>query len=63
MVVSWNFLILPLAIKVAWLALKYWDEPVRAWLTHRYDIRRGKYIDTHEWSTDPRRTRNQPPYA
>jgi hypothetical protein len=21
---------------VAWLALKYWDEPVRAWLTHRF---------------------------
>jgi len=34
------FLVLPLAITVAWLALKYWDEPVRASLTRRYGIKR-----------------------
>jgi peptidoglycan/LPS O-acetylase OafA/YrhL len=38
-VLIWIFLILPLAITVAWLALKYVDEPVRAWLTRRYAIR------------------------
>ena len=39
-VLSWICLVLPFAITVAWLALKYWDEPVRAWLTRRYGIRR-----------------------
>jgi len=34
------FLLLPFVIAVAWLALKYFDEPVRAWLTRRYGIRR-----------------------
>jgi peptidoglycan/LPS O-acetylase OafA/YrhL len=28
-------------IAVAWLALKYFDEPVRAWLTRRYGIKRA----------------------
>jgi hypothetical protein len=34
-VLTWIFLILTLtlAVAVAWLALKYVDEPVRAWLT------------------------------
>jgi peptidoglycan/LPS O-acetylase OafA/YrhL len=40
-VLIWIFLILPFAITVAWLALKYVDEPVRAWLTRRYGIRRA----------------------
>jgi peptidoglycan/LPS O-acetylase OafA/YrhL len=35
------FLLLPLVIAVAWLALKYFDEPVRAWLTRRYGIKRA----------------------
>jgi peptidoglycan/LPS O-acetylase OafA/YrhL len=40
-VLIWIFLILPFAITVAWLALRYVDEPVRAWLTRRYGIRRA----------------------
>jgi peptidoglycan/LPS O-acetylase OafA/YrhL len=40
-VLTWIFLVLPLAIVVAWLALKYVDEPVRAWLTRRYGIKRA----------------------
>ena len=39
-VLTWIFLVLPFAITVAWLALKYLDEPVRAWLTRRYGIKR-----------------------
>ena len=39
-VVIWIFLALPVVITVAWLALKYVDEPVRAWLTRRYGIKR-----------------------
>jgi peptidoglycan/LPS O-acetylase OafA/YrhL len=34
------FLLLPTVLAVAWLALKYFDEPVRAWLTSRYGIKR-----------------------
>jgi len=37
---GWILLVLPFAIAVAWLALKYWDEPVRAWLTRRYSTKR-----------------------
>jgi peptidoglycan/LPS O-acetylase OafA/YrhL len=40
-VLAWIFVVLPLVITVAWLALKYLDEPVRAWLTRRYDIKRA----------------------
>ena len=40
MVLTWIFLVLPFAITVAWIALKYLDEPVRAWLTRRYGIKR-----------------------
>jgi peptidoglycan/LPS O-acetylase OafA/YrhL len=40
-VLAWIFLVLPFAITVAWLALKYLDEPVRAWLTRRYGIKRA----------------------
>ena len=40
-VLAWIFVVLPLAITVAWLALKYLDEPVRAWLTRRYGIKRA----------------------
>ena len=32
----WIFSLIPLVILVAWIALKYFDEPVRAWLTRRY---------------------------
>ena len=34
------FLLLPFVIAVAWLALKYFDKPVRAWLTQRYGTKR-----------------------
>ncbi len=33
------FLTIPLVISLAWLNLKYFDEPVRAWLTGRYTIK------------------------
>lgn len=33
------FVVLPLVIFVAWLALKFYDEPLRAWLTRRYGIK------------------------
>jgi peptidoglycan/LPS O-acetylase OafA/YrhL len=33
------FVVLPLVIFVAWLALKFYDEPVRVWLTRRYGKR------------------------
>jgi peptidoglycan/LPS O-acetylase OafA/YrhL len=35
----WIFLLIPFVIFVAWIALKYFDEPVRAWLTRRYGIK------------------------
>ena len=38
---TWIFLLLPSVIFVAWLALKYFDEPVRAWLNGRYGIKRA----------------------
>jgi peptidoglycan/LPS O-acetylase OafA/YrhL len=34
------FLLIPFVILVGWLVLKYYDEPVRAWLTRRYGIKR-----------------------
>src|ERR1700728_3916396 len=40
----WIFLLIPFVIFVAWIALKYFDEPVRAWLTRRYGIKRGSSI-------------------
>ena len=33
--------ILPIVTFVAWIALKFYDEPVRAWLTRRYGIKRA----------------------
>src|SRR5277367_1356607 len=42
--VIWIFLLLPFVIFVAWFALKYFDEPVRAWLTRRYGIKRSSNI-------------------
>src|ERR1700761_1126549 len=33
-------LLLPFVVGVAWVALKYFDEPVRAWLTRRYGLKR-----------------------
>ena len=41
---TWIFLLIPFAIFVAWIALKYFDEPVRAWLTRRYGIKRSSSI-------------------
>lgn len=38
---TWILLLMPFVIFVAWLALKYFDEPVRAWLTRRYGIKRA----------------------
>ena len=40
-ILSWIFVVLPLVILVAWLFLKFFDEPVRAWLTSRYGIKRA----------------------
>jgi peptidoglycan/LPS O-acetylase OafA/YrhL len=36
------FGLIPFVILVAWLALKLYDEPARAWLTRRYGIRRAE---------------------
>jgi peptidoglycan/LPS O-acetylase OafA/YrhL len=36
---TWIFLLIPFQVTVAWLALKFFDEPVRAWLTRRYVIK------------------------
>src|SRR5271168_2404020 len=41
MLLTCIFLLLPFVIAVAWLVLKYFDEPVRAWLTRRYGIKRA----------------------
>jgi len=38
-IIFWIFVVLPLAISVAWFFLKFFDEPVRAWLTRRYGIK------------------------
>jgi len=42
----WIFLLIPFVIFVAWIALKYFNEPVRAWLTRRYGIRMTPCPDT-----------------
>jgi peptidoglycan/LPS O-acetylase OafA/YrhL len=52
-VLAWIFIVLPLAITVAWLALKYLDEPVRAWLTRRYGIKRAATQSPAEWPVAP----------
>jgi len=39
-IITGIFIVLPLAIVVAWLALKFYDEPVRAWLRHRCGAKR-----------------------
>jgi peptidoglycan/LPS O-acetylase OafA/YrhL len=38
-IIFWIFIVLPLAIVVAWFFLKFFDEPVRTWLTRRYGIK------------------------
>jgi len=38
-IIFWIFIVLPLAIAVAWFFLRFFDEPVRAWLTHHYGIK------------------------
>jgi len=40
-IIFWIFVVLPLVIAVAWFFLKFFDEPVRAWLTRRYGIKRA----------------------
>jgi hypothetical protein len=40
----WIFLLVPFVIFVAWIALKYFDEPVRAWLTRRCGIKPSSRI-------------------
>jgi peptidoglycan/LPS O-acetylase OafA/YrhL len=40
-IISWIFVVLPIVIVVAWFFLKVFDEPVRAWLTRRYGIKRA----------------------
>ena len=39
-IITGIFIVLLLAIVVAWIALKFYDEPVRAWLTRRYGVKR-----------------------
>lgn len=39
-IIAWIFAVLPVIIAVAWFFLKFFDEPVRAWLTQRYGIKR-----------------------
>lgn len=38
-IIFWILVELPIVIFVAWLFLKFFDEPVRAWLTRRYGIK------------------------
>jgi len=38
-ILAWIFVALPFVTFVAWLFLKFFDEPVRAWLTRRYGVR------------------------
>jgi peptidoglycan/LPS O-acetylase OafA/YrhL len=40
-IISWIFVVLPIVILVAWFFLKFFDEPVRAWLSRRYGIKRA----------------------
>ena len=40
----WILLLIPIVTLVAWIILKYFDEPVRAWLTRRYGIKRSSSI-------------------
>jgi peptidoglycan/LPS O-acetylase OafA/YrhL len=37
---TWICLLIPVVIFVAWLALKYFDEPVRARLTRHFGMKR-----------------------
>jgi hypothetical protein len=39
-----DFLHIPFVIFVAWITLKYFDDPVCAWLTRRYGIKRSPSI-------------------
>lgn len=39
--VGWILVLLPTVIVVAWIALKFYDEPIRAWLTRRYGLKRA----------------------
>jgi peptidoglycan/LPS O-acetylase OafA/YrhL len=40
-IISWIFVVLPIVILVAYVFLKFFDEPLRAWLTRRYGIKRA----------------------
>jgi peptidoglycan/LPS O-acetylase OafA/YrhL len=50
-IIFWIFVVLPLAIFVAWFFLKFFDEPVRAWLTRRYGIKPTMVIPTQRGAT------------
>ena len=39
--VGWILVLLPTVTLVGWLALKFYDEPIRAWLTRRYGLKRA----------------------
>jgi peptidoglycan/LPS O-acetylase OafA/YrhL len=45
-IIFWIFIVLPLAIAVARFFLKFFDEPVRAWLTRRYPTLGGSALST-----------------
>src|ERR1700689_1438808 len=40
-IIFWIFVVLPLVIFVAWIFLKFFDEPIPAWLPRRYGIKRA----------------------
>jgi len=40
-IIAWIFVAFPLVISVAWFFLKFFDEPVRAWLTRLYGLPPG----------------------
>jgi peptidoglycan/LPS O-acetylase OafA/YrhL len=50
-IIFWIFVVLPVAIFVAWFFLKFFDEPVRAWLTRRYGIKPTMVIPTQRGAT------------
>src|SRR5271170_376973 len=43
-IIFWIFVVLPFVIAVAWFFLKFFDEPVRAWLTQRYGMKRSSSV-------------------
>jgi peptidoglycan/LPS O-acetylase OafA/YrhL len=41
-IVGWILVLLPIVTINAWLWLKFYDEPIRAWLTRRYGLKRSR---------------------